>query len=146
MKILVVLNDPPYGTERSYNGLRLAGALSKRDGVEVRVFLFGDAVGCAIRNQKVPDGYYHLDRMVTAVVRHGGEIGCCDVFLGGAATEREPHRAEGNFRGDAHGEERRVRCVLAGVAGGPGGGRKAGDPGEEVGAEDAGERDEQRVR
>jgi hypothetical protein len=25
-KILSILNDPPYGTERSYNGLRLAGA------------------------------------------------------------------------------------------------------------------------
>jgi len=23
MKILLILNDPPYGTERSYNGLRL---------------------------------------------------------------------------------------------------------------------------
>ena len=23
---LYILNDPPYGTERSYNGLRLAGA------------------------------------------------------------------------------------------------------------------------
>ena len=53
MKILVILNDPPYGTERSYNGLRLAGALSKREGVEVRVFLFGDAVGCALGG-KVP--------------------------------------------------------------------------------------------
>ena len=27
MKILLILNDPPYGTERSYNGLRLANAL-----------------------------------------------------------------------------------------------------------------------
>jgi len=26
MKTLVVCNDPPYGTERSDNGLRLAGA------------------------------------------------------------------------------------------------------------------------
>lgn len=38
-KSLLILNDPPYGTERSYNGLRLAGALSKRDGEEVKVFL-----------------------------------------------------------------------------------------------------------
>ncbi|MEQ1759716.1 MAG: DsrE family protein [Vicinamibacterales bacterium] len=29
---LFVLNDAPYGTERSYNGLRLAGALSKHGG------------------------------------------------------------------------------------------------------------------
>ena len=32
VKTLVVLNDPAYGTERSYNGLRLAYALAKRDG------------------------------------------------------------------------------------------------------------------
>ena len=47
----------------------------------MRVFLFGDAIGCAIRNQKVPDGYYHLDRMGTAVVRHSGEIGCCGTCM-----------------------------------------------------------------
>lgn len=29
MKHLLVLNDPPYGTERSFNGLRMAHALSK---------------------------------------------------------------------------------------------------------------------
>ncbi|MDE3070378.1 MAG: DsrE family protein [Acidobacteriota bacterium] len=81
MKVLIVLNDPPYGTERSYNGLRLAGALSKREDVEVRVFLFGDAVGCALANQKLPDGYYHLDRMVSAVIRRGGEVGCCGTCM-----------------------------------------------------------------
>ena len=37
MKTLVICNDPPYGTDRSYNGLRLAGTLSRRDGTEVRV-------------------------------------------------------------------------------------------------------------
>ncbi len=26
---LLILNDPPYGTERSYNGLRLAGSRSE---------------------------------------------------------------------------------------------------------------------
>ena len=45
---LVVLNDGPYGTEHSYNGLRLAGSLAKRDAEEVRVFLIGDAAACAI--------------------------------------------------------------------------------------------------
>lgn len=47
MKTLLVLNDPPYGTERSYNALRLAGSLIKREGEEVRVFLIGDAAACA---------------------------------------------------------------------------------------------------
>jgi uncharacterized protein involved in oxidation of intracellular sulfur len=33
---LLILNDPPYGTERSYNALRLAGAPSQRDGEQVK--------------------------------------------------------------------------------------------------------------
>ena len=32
MRTLFLLNDPPYGTERSYNALRLAGSLSKQPG------------------------------------------------------------------------------------------------------------------
>ena len=72
MKALIICNDPPYGSERSWNGLRLAGALARRDGTEVRVFLLGDAVGCAVSGQKVPDGYYHLDRILGSVARHGG--------------------------------------------------------------------------
>jgi uncharacterized protein involved in oxidation of intracellular sulfur len=64
MKTLVVLNDPAYGTERSYNGLRLAHALAKRDGDEVRVFLLGDSVTCALAGQKTPNGYYNLERMI----------------------------------------------------------------------------------
>jgi uncharacterized protein involved in oxidation of intracellular sulfur len=41
MKTLIICNDPPYGTERSWNGLRLAGSLARRPDVEVRVFLLG---------------------------------------------------------------------------------------------------------
>jgi sulfur relay (sulfurtransferase) complex TusBCD TusD component (DsrE family) len=52
VKTLVVLNDPAYGTERSYNGLRLAHSLAKRDGEEVRSFLLADAVTCALAGQK----------------------------------------------------------------------------------------------
>ena len=81
MKVLILLNDPPYGTERSYNGLRLAGSLARRDEADLKVFLFGDAVGCAIAGQKVPDGYYHLDRMLASVIRHGGEVGCCGTCM-----------------------------------------------------------------
>jgi uncharacterized protein involved in oxidation of intracellular sulfur len=77
MKTLLILNDPPYGTERSYNGLRLAGALAKRAGEEVRVFLMGDAAACAKDGQKVPQGYYNLGRMVQAVAQHRGQIGVC---------------------------------------------------------------------
>lgn len=80
-KVLFLLNDPPYGNERTFNGLRLAGALAKRDGVEVRVFLMGDAVGAAMANQKLPDGYYHLDRMLGACASHGADVGCCGTCM-----------------------------------------------------------------
>ena len=81
MKTLIICNDPPYGSERSWNGLRLAGALARRPEAEVRVFLLGDAVGCAVAGQKVPDGYYHLDRMIESAARHGAETGCCGTCL-----------------------------------------------------------------
>lgn len=77
MKMLVILQGPAYGDERAYNGLRLAGNLAKRDDVEVKVFCFGDAVGCALAGQQLPNGYYHLDRMITAAAHHGAEIGLC---------------------------------------------------------------------
>jgi uncharacterized protein involved in oxidation of intracellular sulfur len=76
-KTLFILNDPPYGTERSYNALRLAGSLSKREGEEVKVFLIGDAASCAKKDQKVPQGYYNVEVMLRNLGRHGGEIGVC---------------------------------------------------------------------
>ncbi len=65
MKVLFILNDPPYGTERSYNALRLANALAKNEAsMEVTLFLQADAVTCAKKGQKTPDGYYNLERMI----------------------------------------------------------------------------------
>lgn len=81
MKTLLILNDSAYGTERSWNGLRLASSLAKRDDSEVKVFLIGDAAGCAVSGQKVPDGYYHLDRMIESAARHGTEVGCCGTCM-----------------------------------------------------------------
>ncbi|MHB9025402.1 MAG: DsrE/DsrF/TusD sulfur relay family protein [Armatimonadota bacterium] len=76
MKILLILNDPPYGTERSYNGLRLAHQLLKHEGVEITVFLMADAVNCAKAGQKTPDGYYNLERMLKPLVRQGQVLLC----------------------------------------------------------------------
>lgn len=81
MNVVVILQGPAYGDERAYNGLRLADSLATRDDVTVRVFCFGDAVGCAVAGQQVPDGYYHLDRMLTSAARHGAEIGLCGTCM-----------------------------------------------------------------
>lgn len=77
MNALFIINDPPYGTERAYNALRLAYSLVQRDGEAVRVFLIGDAASCAKRGQNVPNGYYNLERMLSAFARRGGEVGVC---------------------------------------------------------------------
>lgn len=80
-KTLFILNDAPYGTERSYNGLRLAGSLAKQDQEQVRVFLLGDAVGCAVRGQKVPRGFYNIEVMLRGVIRREGVVGVCGTCM-----------------------------------------------------------------
>jgi uncharacterized protein involved in oxidation of intracellular sulfur len=80
MRILVIVNDQPYGSERPYNALRLAGALAKREEVELRVFLLGDSVACAVAGQQLPEGHYHLDRMLKPLIRRG-EVGCCGTCM-----------------------------------------------------------------
>ncbi|OGI37451.1 MAG: hypothetical protein A2140_01895 [Candidatus Muproteobacteria bacterium RBG_16_62_13] len=83
MNYLFVLNDPPYGTERAYNGLRLARELLKdtAKGDAVRVFLVADAAACAKGGQKVPQGYYHLESFLKMIARAGGEIGVCGTCM-----------------------------------------------------------------
>lgn len=77
MKILIIINDPPYGTERCYNALRLALTLLKTDEKpEVSVFLMADAVLAAKTEQKTPDGYYNLETMIKGVMRHADVILC----------------------------------------------------------------------
>ena len=81
MKNLFILNDAPYGSERSYNGLRLAGTLSKAEGEEVKLFLLGDAASCAKRGQKVAEGYYNIQIMLGRVVRNKAEVGVCGTCM-----------------------------------------------------------------
>jgi uncharacterized protein involved in oxidation of intracellular sulfur len=81
MKTLFILNDAPYGSERTYNGLRLAGAVAKQEGSSVRVFLIGDGAASAHRNQKVPQGFYNIEVMIGNVIRHDGEVGICGTCM-----------------------------------------------------------------
>lgn len=81
MRYLLILNDPAYGTERSYNGFRLAKSLAGQDGAEVKVFQMGDAVTCALAGQKTPNGYYNLERMLRSTAAAGAQVGCCGSCL-----------------------------------------------------------------
>lgn len=75
MKSLIIINDPPYGTERLYNGLRLAHSLIKSEH-DVVVFLMADAVISAKTGQKTPDGYYNAERMLKRVATKGKVLLC----------------------------------------------------------------------
>lgn len=82
MKILILINEVPYGTEKAYNAFRLAMTLQKENKeVEVLTFLMADAVGCAVPNQITPQGYYNIERMVKSVVSNGGKIKACGSCL-----------------------------------------------------------------
>jgi uncharacterized protein involved in oxidation of intracellular sulfur len=81
MNTVFILNDAPYGSERSYNALRLAGSLAKTAGEEVRVFLIGDAAACAKAGQKVPEGFYNVQIMLGRVARSGARIGVCGTCM-----------------------------------------------------------------
>jgi uncharacterized protein involved in oxidation of intracellular sulfur len=58
-----------------YNALRLAHALSKRDpSTETTIFLMADAVLAGKAQQKTPEGYYNVERMLKRVLSSNGTV------------------------------------------------------------------------
>ncbi len=96
--ITFILNDPPYGTEKSYNALRLAMSLVKA-GNAVRVFMFADAVFCGLKGQKTPDGYYNIEKMLSYLVRKSCEVHVCGTCMDTRGL-REESRSEGVRKSD----------------------------------------------
>ncbi|NJN25763.1 MAG: hypothetical protein HC819_07255 [Cyclobacteriaceae bacterium] len=77
-KILILINDAPYGTEKAYNALRLANQLGKdHENVEVRIFLMADAASCAVAGQTTPNGYYNIERMLKFTINKGAKVKIC---------------------------------------------------------------------
>ena len=78
-KILIIINDAPYGTEKAYNALRMAMTLQKEHGekVGIKIFLLADAVFCGLPNQNTPNGYYNIERMLKSVIQKGAEVKSC---------------------------------------------------------------------
>ncbi|WP_232437395.1 DsrE/DsrF/TusD sulfur relay family protein [Burkholderia ubonensis] len=78
--MLLILNDPPYGSERIYNALLLAVAVSAQPEQRVRMFLMADAVLAAKSGQKVPAGYYNVETMLGKIAKRG-EIALCGTCM-----------------------------------------------------------------
>jgi uncharacterized protein involved in oxidation of intracellular sulfur len=82
MKALFIINDPPYGTERVYNALRIAHALLRKEPqTGVTVFLMADSVVAAKAGQKTPDGYYNVERMLKRVLAGNGNVLLCGTCM-----------------------------------------------------------------
>ena len=76
--LTIIVNDPPYGTERLWNALRLASSLvSAAIGMNVNIFLLGDAVSAAKKGQNTPEGYYNLEQMLIDLIKRGVKISAC---------------------------------------------------------------------
>ncbi len=79
MQYLFIFNDSPYGSQRTYNGLRLAVALSKQN--SVRVFLLGDGVTSALAGLTPAHADYHPQEMLRQLAAQNVSIGVCRTCL-----------------------------------------------------------------
>ena len=90
MNILIIINDSPYGTEKAYNAFRLANQLLKDyPKIEVNIFLLADSVICGIQDQKTPDGYYNIGRMIKLFHTKGGKIKACGSCMDARGLQTE---------------------------------------------------------
>lgn len=111
MKILFLINDAPYGTEKFYNACRLAMQMQKDHGTEVLVFLMADAVTGALVNQNTPQDYYNIERMLKSILNKDGKVklcgGCMDArglaslqFIEGCERSSMPELAQWSVEAD----------------------------------------------
>ena len=91
MKILFIINDAPYGSEKAYNALRIANQLNKEHAeTEVRIFLMADAASCALAGQETPNGYYNIERMLTYSLNKGAKVKICGSCAGARGIKNLP--------------------------------------------------------
>lgn len=76
MKVTIIINDAPYGTEKAWNAIRYADSLLARD-VRVNIFLMADAVSCAKTGQAVPTGYYNIEQALVKLIEKGVNVKSC---------------------------------------------------------------------
>jgi uncharacterized protein involved in oxidation of intracellular sulfur len=84
--VTIIINDAPYGTEKPWNALRLAGALIATKQT-VNIFLLGDAAAIAKKGQKPPAGFYNLAQMLGELVKAGADVRACGTCLNSRGIE-----------------------------------------------------------
>jgi uncharacterized protein involved in oxidation of intracellular sulfur len=77
MQVLFILNDSPHASRRSYNGLRLAVSLARSSNNQVRVFLLGDGVICALAGVNPADASYNVQELFRQLTQRDVPVGVC---------------------------------------------------------------------
>lgn len=81
MRILFILNDSPYQSQRTFNALRLAGSLAKSSSNTLQVFLFGDGVISGLGQPQPLNSFYNVQELFAALAQRNVEIGACRTCL-----------------------------------------------------------------
>lgn len=88
--LTIIVNGAPYGDEKVWNAMRLASSLvSVAIGINVNIFLLGDAVNAAKRGQNTPEGYYNLEKMLNDLIRQGAKVSACGTCIQARGLNKE---------------------------------------------------------
>ena len=87
MEYLFIFNDSPYGSQRAYNGLRLAVALAPE--AQLRVFLLGDGGTCAAAGLSPKDADYNPQAMLQTIAAAGHPILACGTCMDARGLTQE---------------------------------------------------------
>lgn len=77
-KLLFIFNESPYGTEKTFNSLRLATNLQEEYGnqIEMKLFFFSDSVIAGLAGQNPNEGA-NIQQVVEILVSQGAEVKLC---------------------------------------------------------------------
>jgi len=88
--LTIIVNGAPYGEEEVWNALRLAFAsVSAAIGLNVNIFLLGDAVQAARKGQNPPAGYYNLEKMLKDLIEKGAKVLACGTCIKARGLRQE---------------------------------------------------------
>jgi len=78
--ILFIFNDSPYGSQRTYNGLRVAAQLSRTNS-GIAIFLLGDGVTAGLKRQNPSDVAYNAQEMLRLLAANSVPVSACTTCL-----------------------------------------------------------------
>jgi len=100
--LLILLNDFTYKTDKVYNALRTADVAAK-NGTKVVVFLMGDSVYAARKNQQPPPDFPNLENMVIDLIEKSVDFKLCTTCVNSRGFEPKEGEVSSCFVGSKEG-------------------------------------------